>query len=68
MDIKCDALVNESALELAIVEIKLHVNQKLYQKGVLTEEMYTKAKELILKGGGALHTPTINSRNRHMEI
>jgi len=68
MDIKCDMLVNETALGLAIVEIKLHVNQKLYQKGILTEEMYTKAKELILKGGGALHTPTINLKNKYMEI
>jgi len=42
--------VNENALKLVIIEIKLYINQKLYQKGALTEEMYTKAKELILKG------------------
>lgn len=41
--------INENALKLTIIEIKLSVNRKLYQKGVLTEEMYTKAKELILK-------------------
>ena len=42
-------IVNENALRLAVVEIKLLVNRRLFQKGVLTEEMYTKAKELILK-------------------
>ena len=52
MDIKNNITVNEAALKLAIIEIKLHVNQQLYQKGALTEEMYTKAKELILKDGG----------------
>lgn len=31
-------------------EVKLHVNRRLYQKGVITEEMYVKAKEIILKG------------------
>jgi uncharacterized protein YqgQ len=44
--------VNESAVELAIAEIKLHINQKLYQRGALTEEMYTKAKEIILREVG----------------
>lgn len=66
MDIKCNMLVNEAALEVAIIEIKLHVNLKLYQKGVLTEEMYTKAKELILKSSGALHTPIANQRIKRM--
>ena len=42
--------INEAALKLAIIEIKLHINRKLYQKGALTEEMYTRAKEMILKG------------------
>ena len=41
--------INEAALKPAITEIKLHINQKLYQKGAITEEMYTRAKELILK-------------------
>ena len=43
-------MVNENVVKLAIVEIKLHVNQKLYQNGAITEEMYTRAKEAILKG------------------
>ena len=50
MDIK-NLSVNETALKQSIIEIKLHVNQKLYQKGILTEEMYTRAKEMILKNG-----------------
>ncbi len=31
------------------MSIKLHINQKLYEKGCITTEMYTKAKELIYK-------------------
>ena len=42
--------INEAALKLAIVEIKLAVNRKLYERKAITEEMYLKAKELILKG------------------
>ena len=49
MDVTHELTVNEVALKLAIIEIKLNINQKLYQKGILTEEMYTRAKELILK-------------------
>ena len=30
-------------------EIKLLVNQRLYDKGYITSEMYSKAKSLILK-------------------
>ena len=45
--------INEDALGLIVVEIKLHVNQKLYNKGVITEEMYARAKELILKSDSA---------------
>ncbi|MCL2499155.1 MAG: hypothetical protein FWE90_02340 [Defluviitaleaceae bacterium] len=36
--------------EAVETEVKLHVNRRLYQKGVITEEMYVKAKEIILKG------------------
>ena len=42
-------IVNEAAVELAMIKIKLYINQKFYQSGALTEEMYTKAKELILQ-------------------
>lgn len=41
---------DKNVLNIAIIEIKLHVNRKLYEKGILTEEMFTKAKELIVKG------------------
>ena len=41
--------INEAALKLAIIEIKLAVNRKLYERKGITEEMYLKAKELILK-------------------
>lgn len=45
---KIDA--NDNAIDQAIIEIKLAVNRRLFDKGILTEEMYTRAKELILKG------------------
>ena len=32
-----------------LVEVKLSVNHKLFEKGYITEEMYTKAKEIIIK-------------------
>lgn len=31
------------------IEIKLHINQKLFEKGYITEEMYESAKIIILK-------------------
>ena len=40
-------LKNTKELE---VEIKLHINKRLYELGLITEEMYTRAKEIILKG------------------
>jgi hypothetical protein len=42
--------VNEAALKLLIVEIKLAVNRKLFEREAITEEMYNKAKGMILKG------------------
>ena len=50
MNAQSSPTMNEDAVKAAIIEIKLCINQKLYQKGALTEEMYTTAKELILKG------------------
>ena len=41
--------VNENAVKLAIIEIKLCVNRRLRERGAITEEMYNRAKELILK-------------------
>lgn len=42
--------INENALKLAIIEIKLYVNRRLFEKGVLTKELYMKANDFILKG------------------
>ena len=42
--------INKQAVDLLEIEIKLHINRRLYEKGCITEEMYTKAKEMILKG------------------
>lgn len=50
MEAAQELTINEDAMKLAIIEIKLHINQRLYQKGMLTEEIYVNAKELILKG------------------
>ena len=30
------------------MELKLHINKRLYEKGLITEEMYIKAKKIIL--------------------
>jgi len=32
-----------------IIAVKLHINQRLFEKGHITEEMYIKAKEIILR-------------------
>jgi len=48
---KLDKLVvNEDAVRLVMIEIKLCVNRRLRERGTITEEMYDRAKELILKG------------------
>lgn len=31
------------------IDIKLHINEQLYKKGHITNEMYTKAKDLIVQ-------------------
>jgi hypothetical protein len=41
--------INNDALSDFIIEIKLRINHNLYSKGAITEEMYIRAKELILK-------------------
>jgi hypothetical protein len=43
-------VLNEEVVKIVIIEVKLHVNQRLFEQGYITEEMYTKAKEIILKG------------------
>ena len=42
--------INEATLKLVVIEIKLAVNRKLYESKAITEEMYSRAKEMILKG------------------
>lgn len=42
-------VLNQDVLKLVIVEVKIHVNRRLFEQGYITEEMYTKAKEIILK-------------------
>lgn len=36
-------------MDSLILEIKLSINHSLFEKGYITEEMYIKAKELIIK-------------------
>ena len=50
--------INNVALQSVVIEIKLHINQKLYQAGAITEEMYTKAKDLILRSTTQCANPT----------
>ena len=45
-----DGMEKVSAEKAARTEIKLAVNRKLYQRRIITEELYRKARELILKG------------------
>lgn len=40
---------NKIAMKSLLIEIKLSINHNLFEKGYITEEMYTKAKELIIK-------------------
>lgn len=43
------AVDNEKRREIDM-EVKLHINKRLFEKGYITEEMYQKANEIILKG------------------
>lgn len=36
-------------MDAFIIEVKLSINHSLFEKGYITEEIYTKAKELIIK-------------------
>ena len=40
---------SNKAMNEFLIEVKLSVNHKLFEQGFITEEMYTKAKELIIK-------------------
>jgi hypothetical protein len=45
-----EVTIKQDAIEPLLIETKLHINRQLFEKGVLTEEMYIKAKEMILNG------------------
>ena len=49
MNVTVEPEIDENAEKLFLIEVKLHINTKLYEKGFLTEEMYIRAKELIVK-------------------
>ena len=49
MNVAVEPATNEDAQKRFLIEVKLHINTKLYEKGFLTEEMYMRAKELIVK-------------------
>ena len=44
-----DTKVKNDAMNALVAEIKLSVNHRLYEQGYITEEMYSKAKEIIIK-------------------
>lgn len=44
-----DDIEKKKNMEAFILEVKLSINHSLFEKGYITEEMYTKAKELIIK-------------------
>ena len=31
------------------VQVKLHINERLYDKGLISQELYDKAKKIIIK-------------------
>jgi len=41
-------MINAEKLKDVETEIKLHINRRLYEKGLITEEMYIEAKKYIL--------------------
>lgn len=42
------AISDEKRREIDM-EVKLHINKQLFEKGYITEEMYQKANDMILK-------------------
>jgi len=47
--VKIDSEVKNSAMDELVIEIKLSINHRLFEQGYITDEMYSKAKELIIK-------------------
>lgn len=39
----------KAAMKQFEIQLKIFVNQRLYEKGTITQEMYIKAKEYIMK-------------------
>ncbi|MCL2069320.1 MAG: hypothetical protein FWH00_05400 [Oscillospiraceae bacterium] len=37
------------AMDMLVIEIKLSINRRLFEQGYITEEMHSKAKEIIIK-------------------
>ena len=44
-----DRKLDKNAMNALIIEIKLSINRRLFEQGHITEEMYIKAKEIIIK-------------------
>ena len=47
--VKIGSKAKNSAMDDLVVEIKLSINHRLFEQGYITEEMYSRAKELIIK-------------------
>ena len=43
-----NALVNAEKMREVEIEIMLHINQRLYEKGHITEEMFSEFKNRVL--------------------
>jgi len=41
--------VDDKAMNDFFIVIKLHINQKLFEKGYITEEMFIRAKDMIIR-------------------
>ena len=46
---KINNIEKAKAINALVIEIKLSINRRLFEKGYITEEMHIKAKELIIK-------------------
>ena len=40
--------LKQDAIKRLEIEVKLDINKKLFEKGYITEEMYIKAKQIII--------------------
>ena len=49
--------------DLLIMEIELHINQRLFEQGAVSEEMYRRAKETIIScQGRGVHGSICNTQ------